>query len=88
MYVISHALSEKCKIRSTKVNEQGDETLKEKTGTKNEIDRLISQNRVEREHQEQIVNFSTSEVDKKENKVEITINDEKKVFENKKELAK
>ena len=33
MYVISHTLSEKCKIQSTKVNELGDETLKEKTAT-------------------------------------------------------
>ena len=67
MYEISHALSEKCKIQSTKVNELGDETLKEDSywNTKNETDKLISQNRVEREHQEQIVKFSTSEVDKK-----------------------
>ena len=91
MYDISNALSEKCKSQSVQVHELGDETLKEKTITeaqKDETDKLITKTKIEKVVEEESIKHSTEETDKKEVEVAATKDDEKKVFERKRELAK
>lgn len=91
MCEISNSLSDKCKEQSKKVTDLSNETIKEKAATEKEkkkTDELINESRIGQQHQKEIMENSISQADKKEKIIVATLDDEKKVFEKKTELAK
>ena len=91
MSKISNKLSTKCLEESEKVNELGNKTLKEKVATeadKEETDKLAKKSRDEKTYQEQVRDESVKNIDEKEEEIKGIVNDEKKLFQEKKELSK
>ena len=88
---ISDELSQKCKEELTKVKNLRNETLKEKVATeadKEETDKLAKKSRDEKTYQEQVRDESVKNIDEKEEEIKGIVNDEKKLFQEKKELSK
>ena len=85
----SEALSKRCMEESTKVNNLGIKTLREKRTSekeKEDSDKSASTNRVEKTHEEKLMEDCTTTINKTERMVEVALDAEKRLFEDKKKL--